>query len=115
MFTRSSARTGVLSGLPACVPKRVRGQVEDPRKCPARRSSRIKAASLFADPLSRISGLAFFHRPLEVAYYAEQWGHSTITTTMDLYSHVTETMQVEAAEKLDVVHQSAKRRRDSQA
>jgi len=42
-------------------------------------------------------------------------GHSTVTTTIDLYSHVTEAMQAEAAEKLDVAHQSAKRRRDSQA
>jgi integrase len=44
----------------------------------------------------------------------ERLGHSTITTTMDLYSHVTETMQAEAAEKLDVAHQSAKSRLDSQ-
>jgi integrase len=31
----------------------------------------------------------------------ERLGHSTITTTMDLYSHVTETMQEDAAAQLD--------------
>jgi len=31
----------------------------------------------------------------------ERLGHSTITTTLDLYSHVSETMQSDAAEKLD--------------
>jgi integrase len=31
----------------------------------------------------------------------ERLGHSTITTTLDLYSHVSETMQQEAAQKLD--------------
>jgi len=31
----------------------------------------------------------------------ERLGHSTITTTMDLYSHVTDTMQSDAAAKLD--------------
>ena len=45
----------------------------------------------------------------------ERLGNSTITTTMDFYRHVTETMPAEAAERLDVAHQSAKRRRDSQA
>jgi len=33
----------------------------------------------------------------------ERLGHSTIATTMDLYSHVTDTMQAEAAAKLDAV------------
>ena len=32
----------------------------------------------------------------------ERLGHSTITTTMDLYSHVTETMQSDAATRLDL-------------
>ena len=31
----------------------------------------------------------------------ERLGHATITTTLDLYSHVTETMQSDAAERLD--------------
>ncbi len=31
----------------------------------------------------------------------ERLGHSTITTTLDLYSHVTDTMQTDAASKLD--------------
>ncbi len=31
----------------------------------------------------------------------ERLGHSTITTTLDLYSHVTDTMQVDAAARLD--------------
>ena len=31
----------------------------------------------------------------------ERLGHSTITTTMDLYTHVTGTMQGDAAERLD--------------
>jgi integrase len=37
----------------------------------------------------------------------ERLGHTTITTTMDLYSHVTETMQTDAAARLDAVFQSA--------
>jgi integrase len=37
----------------------------------------------------------------------ERLGHSTITTTLDLYSHVSETMQEEAAAKLDSVFRSA--------
>jgi integrase len=31
----------------------------------------------------------------------ERLGHSTITTTLDIYSHVTETMQADAAARLD--------------
>ena len=37
----------------------------------------------------------------------ERLGHSTITTTLDLYSHVTETMQEDAAAKLDTALRSA--------
>jgi integrase len=37
----------------------------------------------------------------------ERLGHSTITTTLDLYSHVSETMQGEAAAKLDTAFRSA--------
>lgn len=37
----------------------------------------------------------------------ERLGHSTITTTLDLYSHVTDTMQDEAASKLDTAFRSA--------
>lgn len=33
----------------------------------------------------------------------ERLGHATITTTLDLYSHVTETMQSDAAERLDQI------------
>jgi integrase len=40
----------------------------------------------------------------------ERLGHSTITTTLDLYSHVTDTMQSEAAERLDATFGSAIRR-----
>jgi integrase len=40
----------------------------------------------------------------------ERLGHSTITTTMDLYSHVTETMQADAAARLDAAFQIAKAR-----
>lgn len=36
----------------------------------------------------------------------ERLGHSTITTTLDLYSHVTDTMQSEAAERLDETFRS---------
>jgi len=36
----------------------------------------------------------------------ERLGHSTITTTLDLYSHVTDTMQNDAAEKLDSAFRS---------
>ena len=44
----------------------------------------------------------------------ERLGHSTITTTMDLYSHVTDTMQADAAAKLDTAFQSAKTRLKNQ-
>jgi len=37
----------------------------------------------------------------------ERLGHSTITTTLDLYSHVTDTMQNDAVEKLDSAFRSA--------
>ncbi len=37
----------------------------------------------------------------------ERLGHSSIKTTLDLYSHVTDTMQGEAASKLDSVFRSA--------
>lgn len=45
----------------------------------------------------------------------ERLGHSTITTTMDLYSHVTDTMQADAAERLDMAFQTAKTRLKSQS
>jgi len=37
----------------------------------------------------------------------ERLGHATITTTLDLYSHVTDTMQSEAATRLDAAFQGA--------
>jgi integrase len=37
----------------------------------------------------------------------ERLGHSTITTTLDLYSHVSETMQEDAAARLDTIFRSA--------
>ena len=37
----------------------------------------------------------------------ERLGHSTISTTMDLYSHVTDTMQTDAAARLDAVFRPA--------
>ena len=37
----------------------------------------------------------------------ERLGHSTISTTMDLYSHVTDTMQSDAAARLDAVFRPA--------
>lgn len=40
----------------------------------------------------------------------ERLGHSTITTTMDLYSHVTDTMQADAATRLDKAFKTAKTR-----
>ena len=40
----------------------------------------------------------------------ERLGHATITTTLDLYSHVTETMQGDAAERLDAAFRDAIRR-----
>ena len=44
----------------------------------------------------------------------ERLGHSTITTTMDLYSHVTDTMQADAAARMDAAFQAAKIRLKSQ-
>jgi integrase len=40
----------------------------------------------------------------------ERLGHSTIATTLDLYSHVTESMQMDAAQRLDATFQLAKAR-----
>jgi len=40
----------------------------------------------------------------------ERLGHSSISTTMDMYSHVTDTMQSDAAEKLDAALGSAIKR-----
>lgn len=37
----------------------------------------------------------------------ERLGHATITTTLDLYSHVTDTMQTDAAMRLDAAFQTA--------
>jgi integrase len=45
----------------------------------------------------------------------ERLGHSTITTTMDLYSHVTDTMQADAATRLDKAYQVAKTRLKGQS
>ncbi len=39
----------------------------------------------------------------------ERLGHSTINTTLDLYSHVTETMQEDAAAELDKAFRVAMR------
>src|SRR5208282_1630706 len=39
----------------------------------------------------------------------ERLGHSTITTTLDLYTHVTPTMQEDAASKLDAAFRSGKK------
>jgi integrase len=45
----------------------------------------------------------------------ERLGHSTITTTMDLYSHVTDTMQAEGAMRLDAAFNAAKTRLKGQS
>jgi integrase len=37
----------------------------------------------------------------------ERLGHASITTTLDLYSHVTDTMQIDAAERLDAAFRPA--------
>jgi len=42
----------------------------------------------------------------------ERLGHSTISVTLDLYSHVTETMQEDAAAKLDAAFRIARMRPD---
>jgi integrase len=44
----------------------------------------------------------------------ERLGHSTITTTLDLYSHVTTSMQDEAATKLDIAYRAATKARPKQ-
>jgi integrase len=41
----------------------------------------------------------------------ERLGHSTVTTTLDLYSHVTATMQADAADRLDAAFRDAIRAR----
>ena len=42
----------------------------------------------------------------------ERLGHASITTTLDLYSHVTDTMQSDAAQRLDAAFQLARGRLD---
>ena len=41
----------------------------------------------------------------------ERLGHSTVGITLDLYSHVTENMQADAADRLDAAFRSAISRR----
>ena len=43
----------------------------------------------------------------------ERLGHASITTTLDLYSHVTESLQEDAAAKLDTAYRSAISGRDN--
>jgi len=45
---------------------------------------------------------------VHLAIVQERLGHSTITTTLDLYSHVAETMQEDAASRLDAVFKSSR-------
>ena len=45
-----------------------------------------------------------------IAEVSERLGHASVGITLDLYSHVTDTMQGEAAEKLDSAMQLAKSR-----
>jgi len=40
----------------------------------------------------------------------ERMGHASITTTLDIYSHVTNTMQADAAARLDAAFQPAMKR-----
>ena len=54
--------------------------------------------------------MEFVAQPCPHVHKASPLGHSTITTTMDLYSHVTDTMQAEAAARLDMAFQTAKTR-----
>jgi integrase len=68
-------------------------------------------------PIVRFHDLRHFHATqllmegVHPKIAQERLGHSTITTTMDLYSHVTDTMQNDAAEKLDTAFRSAIRSR----
>ncbi len=58
----------------------------------------------FAKAVARVKDVlrVRFHDPRQ-----ERLGHSTISTTIDLYSHVTNAMQGEAAAKLDTAFRSA--------
>ena len=47
------------------------------------------------------------HTP-ELKIAQERLGHSTIAITLDLYSHVTETMQEDAAARIDAAFRGAK-------
>jgi integrase len=38
----------------------------------------------------------------------ERLGHTTITTKLDLYSHVSQTMQEDAAERIDAAYRQAR-------
>ncbi len=38
----------------------------------------------------------------------ERLGHTTITTKLDLYSHVSQTMQEDAAERIDTAYRQAR-------
>jgi site-specific recombinase XerD len=74
-----------------------------------------KRAVVYAETLSTADGFYLRHSHATQLLSAgvhpkvaqERLGHATITTTLDLYSHVTETMQSDAAERLDALFRTA--------
>ena len=85
---------------------RADGEPMQPRS-PTHEFARLMGGQRKDLPRVRFHDLRHSHatQPLEAGIHPkvaqERLGHSTITTTLDLYSHVTDTMQEEAATRLD--------------
>jgi site-specific recombinase XerD len=59
------------------------------------------AASLCTSPIRHTSATLLLGRGMHPKIVSEMLGHTRISTTLDLYSHVTPTMQREAAAAFD--------------
>jgi integrase len=83
------------------------GEIRSPNEVSRRWTSRVQRAQVVLDELPRVTikGLRHTHATLllELGEHPkvvqERLGHSTITTTMNIYSHVTPTMQKAAVDR----------------
>ena len=83
------------------------GEIRSPNEVSRRWTSRVQRAQAQLDELPRVTlkGLRHTHATLLLEpgehpkVVQERLGHSTITTTMNIYSHVTPTMQKAAVDR----------------